>query len=144
MHALTNTRQESFAQLVAEGRDYANAYVDAGYCASTSSASQLANKPHIVTRVRELQARALKRHDVTIDELAAQLEEARQLAMAAGQPAAAVSAVMAKAKLYDLVGNTKRGDARVDTRVVRLGNRELARRLTFLLTESGRPDRIGS
>ncbi|MDZ7735582.1 MAG: hypothetical protein U5P41_05360 [Gammaproteobacteria bacterium] len=44
-----------------------------------------------------------QRHDLTIDKLSDQIEQARKLALERGQPAAAVSACLAKAKLHGLI-----------------------------------------
>ncbi len=57
-------------------------------------------KPHIQKRVAELQALAVNEHLVTKKSLADELDEARDLALEVGAPAAAVSAVTTKAKLY--------------------------------------------
>lgn len=69
-----------------------------------SKASELLRGGHVLARVNELRARHVKRHEVTVDSLVAELEEARQVALAAETPqsSAAVSASMGKAKLYGL------------------------------------------
>jgi phage terminase small subunit len=53
--------------------------------------------------LEQLQAEAAKRHGTTIDSLTTELEAAREMAMNSGQPSAAVSATMGKAKLHGLV-----------------------------------------
>ncbi len=58
------------------------------------------SKPHIRRRVAELQSLSVDEHLVTKQSLAAELDEARDLALDVGAPAAAVSAVTTKAKLY--------------------------------------------
>ncbi len=58
------------------------------------------NKPHIKRRIAELNERAVYEHLVTKDILAREFDEARDLAMDNGMPAAAVSASTAKGKLY--------------------------------------------
>lgn len=58
------------------------------------------SKPHIRRRVAELQSLSVDEHLVTKQTLAAELDEARDLAISVGAPAAAVSAVTTKAKLY--------------------------------------------
>ena len=60
-------------------------------------------KPHMKKRVAELQERAVYEHLVTKDILAREFDEARDLAILAISPAAAVSASIAKAKLYGLI-----------------------------------------
>jgi phage terminase small subunit len=51
----------------------------------------------------ELEAKTMKRHEVTVDSLLTELEEARLNAKAAKQPSSEVSAVMGKAKLTGLL-----------------------------------------
>lgn len=58
------------------------------------------NKPHIKRRIEVLKERAVYEHLVTKDILAREFDEARELAMDNGMPAAAVSASLAKGKLY--------------------------------------------
>lgn len=69
-----------------------------------SKASELLKDGKVLARVNELRAQHVKRHEVTVDSLVAELEEARQVALAAETPqtSAAVSASMGKAKLYGL------------------------------------------
>ncbi|MDQ0437975.1 hypothetical protein QO014_002367 [Kaistia dalseonensis] len=55
-----------------------------------------------------MQAVAAKRMEVTIDSLAKELEEARLIAIAEKQAAAAVSATMGKAKLFGFGVENKR------------------------------------
>lgn len=51
----------------------------------------------------ELQAKAARRSEITVDDLVAELEDMRKLAMACKNPAAGVAAVMGKAKLLGLI-----------------------------------------
>lgn len=67
------------------------------------AAFELANNPNVATRVIELQAEASERALVTVLSLTQELEEARALALQEGQPSAAVSASMGKAKLHGLL-----------------------------------------
>jgi hypothetical protein len=61
-------------------------------------------KPQVQARIAELREVVMERHQITIDTLLAELEEARQKAMTADTPqaSAAVSATMGKAKLLGL------------------------------------------
>jgi phage terminase small subunit len=74
-------------------------------------AKELIDNGKITARVAELQQSLVKRHEVTVDSLMLELEEARMAAMGASNPqsAAAVAATMGKAKLagllVDRVGN---------------------------------------
>ena len=57
----------------------------------------------VTARVGQLQARSLKRHDITIDSLTDRFEEARELAMDTAQPGAAVQACNGMAKVHGLL-----------------------------------------
>jgi hypothetical protein len=61
------------------------------------------NNPKVSLRVKELKERALKRFDITVDDLIAELEEAREVAKLSSQSSAMVSATMGKGKLLGLV-----------------------------------------
>ncbi|MEQ8226707.1 MAG: hypothetical protein RIA64_01375 [Rhodospirillales bacterium] len=99
---LKNARHEKFAQGLAEGKTADQSYADAGYVPNRKNASRLKSKEDVQARVKELQERAQKRHDVTIDSLTRELEEARIAALANSQASAAVSAIMGKARLHGL------------------------------------------
>lgn len=61
-------------------------------------------KPQVQARLEELRKQVMERHEITVDTLLAELEEARQAALGAETPqtSAAVSATMGKAKLLGL------------------------------------------
>jgi uncharacterized protein (DUF885 family) len=111
MTALPNPKHENFAQALARGSSAAAAHVEAGYRENRHNAATLARKQHILTRVGELQEEQLSIHQqatadaaanaqVTIESLIAEAEAARAKAMEEkGGAAAAVSALIAKAKL---------------------------------------------
>lgn len=65
-------------------------------------ASELLSNVKIAVRLDELREPILKRHAITVDDLLAELEEARRLALETEAPAPAVSATMGKAKLLGL------------------------------------------
>jgi len=65
-------------------------------------ASRTFNLPHVTARVLELQEMHRERHNVTVDTITKELEEARQLALAEKQAAAATGASMGKAKIHGL------------------------------------------
>ena len=67
------------------------------------AAKELLDNPKITLRIRELQAAHRQRHDVTVDRLTDELEEARFAAMVFGHVSAAVAATMGKAKLHGLI-----------------------------------------
>jgi hypothetical protein len=54
-------------------------------------------------RIEALQTAHAERHNITVDSLSAELEEARVAALSTGQISAAVSAIMGKAKLHGLL-----------------------------------------
>ena len=66
-------------------------------------ASELMANGEVKGRIAELQAQAAERALVTVQSLTQELEEARALALQEGQPSAAVSASMGKAKLHGLL-----------------------------------------
>lgn len=103
-------KQEAFAQKFVECGNASEAYRHAYDVGEDTSewvkveASKLLKDPNIALTVLELQGRARERHDVTIDKLTAELEAARLQAMDDPKgAAAAVSAIMAKAKLHGLL-----------------------------------------
>jgi hypothetical protein len=114
MPALPNSRHEAFAQALARGSSATAAYVEAGYKPNRHNAAALARKQHLLTRVSELQEELLAIHQqataqaaanaqVTIESLITEAEAARTKAMEEkGGAAAAVSALIAKAKLVGM------------------------------------------
>lgn len=68
-------------------------------------ASILFNHPHVTVRIIELQSIHAERHNVTIDTLTNELDQARDLAAKAKQPAAMTAATMGKAKLHGLLSD---------------------------------------
>ena len=72
-----------------------------------SEASRTLANPKVTARVMELQELARMQLLVTIDSLTSELESARRAAMSGGMPAAAVSAILGKAKLHGLVVDKK-------------------------------------
>jgi hypothetical protein len=104
MPPLPNGRQERFCQGIAtEGKNISQAYADAGYKPCRHSAWQLSRKPHISSRIAEIQAdreaaqaegrkEAIQAKKLTLETLLGQVEDARKLAMEIENPAAAVAA----------------------------------------------------
>lgn len=107
MPRLDNEQWELFAQGVAKGLTLTKAYIKAGYSVegnvAQAASSRLLGNVIVSDRVAELQELAAQRTLVTIEKLTDELEEARELAMSDDKgAAAAVSAIMAKAKLHGL------------------------------------------
>ena len=67
------------------------------------SATELLENPTITTRLDELRSEHRKRHDVTVDSITDEYEQARELGMENGQVSAAVAAITGKAKLHGLM-----------------------------------------
>ncbi len=114
-------KQEAFAQLYIETGNASEAYRCAYTVRETTkaasvweSASKLLAHPKVSSRVAELQAAHRARHNTTVDTLTNEYEDARRLAMATGQPSAAVSATTGKARIHGLDkgegGGTDEGD----------------------------------
>ena len=100
-------KQEKFCQLYIELGNASEAYRQA-YGASkmttetiNTTAKELLKNGPITVRIKELKAEHKERHNITVDDLIAELEEARQIAKdpVKPQPAAMVSATMGKAKI---------------------------------------------
>ena len=121
-------KQENFCLAYLEtgnaSEAYRRAYDAGGMAAATVNkrASELLDNGEVAGRIEELREPILKRHAITVDDLLAELEEARRLALETEAPAPAVSATMGKAKLlgYDkqLIDVTSNGGSIAPTRIV--------------------------
>src|SRR5438067_2125889 len=118
MPALQNPRHERYAQLIVEGlangegKPYSQsrAYIAAGYTArdgarnhrsAQASSSRLLSR--VIQRVRELQQIAAKNAVETVEKMARELNEIQYEARADKAHAAAVSAVLGKARLLNIM-----------------------------------------
>lgn len=103
-------KQEAFCRAYIETGNASEAYraaYDAENMASPTvnrSAKALMDNSKIAARLEELRAPIIQKHNITVDSLIAELEEARMAALTAETPqsSAAVSATMSKAKLVGL------------------------------------------
>ena len=102
-------KQEAFCYGYVETGNASEAYRQA-YNAEKMRPDTVNNKAYgllqkggIRARLDELRAEHKKRHEITVDTLVVELEEARKLAFETDKAAAAVSATMGKAKLLGLV-----------------------------------------
>jgi len=77
-------------------------------------ACRLFKSPDIALRVMELQQEHRDRHDVTVDSLTKELDEARTLAKDESQPAAMTGATMGKAKLHGLITDKRESKVSID------------------------------
>lgn len=127
-------KQEKFAQCIAKGYTQADAYREAYDCEEMKDeviyveACKLMNNHKISIRVDELKERALKRYDITVDDLIFELEEAREMGKLNSQPSAMVSASMGKAKLLGLITDKQevKGNMKVTMMPsVKVGGKEL-------------------
>ena len=108
-HGVTE-QQEKFCCVYVETGNASEAYRQAynaknmGANTIAARASEMLNKSNITVRLQQLREVHQKRHNVTVDSIVAELEEARQMALNAATPqtSAAVAASMGKAKLYGL------------------------------------------
>lgn len=103
-------KQEAFCRAYIETGNASDAYRKSYQAAGMSEpclnvkACELLKSGKISVRLQELREPILKKHNITVDSLLNELEEARQAALCAEtvQSGAAVSATMAKAKLVGL------------------------------------------
>lgn len=102
MAVLRNAKHEAFAQGLAKGHTADEAYQNAGFKPNRGNATRLKANESIQQRVAELQGKAAQKVSITVESLATELEEARQIAITEKQSSAAVSATMGKAKLFGL------------------------------------------
>ena len=116
--------------MIVEGLGQSDAYRQAGYKTDSMTpatlhrkAKAMMDKSKIAARLAELREPIVKRHNVTVDSLMVELEEARQVALGAETPqsSAAVAATMGKAKLCgldkQLIDVTSAGEALRPSRI---------------------------
>jgi phage terminase small subunit len=103
IHQRLSERQKAFARLVHEQVPPYRAYALAGYRPHESNPYRLSENERVKQYMCELEARTMERHQVTVDTLLTELEEARLNAKSAKQPSSEVSAIMGKAKLAGLL-----------------------------------------
>lgn len=102
-------KQEAFARAYVETGNASEAYRRAYNVGEKTKpetvwrkASEVLADGKVTARVRELQGKAAQKVSITVESLATELEEARQIAIKEKQSSAAVSATMGKAKLFGL------------------------------------------
>jgi phage terminase small subunit len=103
-------KQSAFARIYVETGNASEAYrqsYDVGADTKPETvwneASRTLANPDVAHRVMELQEAARERTLVTLETLTAELDEDREMARNLEMPAAAISAVMGKAKLHGLI-----------------------------------------
>ena len=115
---MTALNKTATKQLTPKERDFALAYIETGsatkayrqaYDHNGNDATArrcghvVLHRSKVEALVTDLQAEHRERHKVTVDRLTWELEKARILAMDSGNAAAAVQAIMGKAKLHGLL-----------------------------------------
>ena len=121
-------KQEAFCLAYIETGNASEAYRRAYDASKTKpdvvhvKASQLLANGRVAVRVAELQAEAAKRNEITVDDLLAELEEARSKAFSALTPqaSAAVAATMGKAKLLGFLQDKVEHSGSIATPELRL------------------------
>lgn len=120
MPALPNARHERFAQELAKGKSATEAMKASGYSDPRNS-TRLTKNDEIAARVDELQAAAAKSVELTVHDIARQLDEDRAFAKEQGSASAAVAATMGKAKILGLIvdksEHTGKDGAPIETKV---------------------------
>ena len=101
-------KESTFARLYVETGNATEAYRQAydhngNDATACRGAHDVLHRPAVEAYVGDLQAEHRERHKVTVDQLTDQLEKARQVAMDNRNAAAAVQAIMGKAKLHGLL-----------------------------------------
>lgn len=134
-------KQEAFAKAYIETGNASEAY-RRSYNASRMkdqavhvNASKLLANAKVALRVQALQTAHQKRHEVTVDSLVTELEQARVLALKIEAPAAMVAATMGKGKLLGLVidKNEHAGKNGGPIETKELSDIEAAQRVAYML-----------
>ncbi len=116
MKELTIKQETACQRLVENGGNRSDAYryaYDAENMLETTlnvEACRLFKNPNIALRVLELQQEHRERHNVTIDTITNELDDARDLAKDEKQAAAMTGAIMGKAKIHGLVTDKSKID----------------------------------
>jgi len=107
-------KQEAFAQAYIENGGNKSAAYRTAYDAENMQentinvkACELFKSVNVAVRVIVLQEEHRKRHNVTVDTLTKELNDAKDLARDEKQPAAMTGAIMGKAKLHGLITDKK-------------------------------------
>jgi hypothetical protein len=130
-----NPRQERFCQAIVEGKPASRAYVEAGYSTRSpdQEASNLVRNPKVASRLAELQAKAVQKHEITMERLTEDLLGVYADARKNGQYSAAVAAHALIARMHGFVVDRAQVDivhhkpARLPTRKLELTEAEWLR-----------------
>ena len=117
-------KQESFAKKYIELGNASEAYrqsynaTNAKTATINRSATELLDNPMVTARIEELQEKAQQRHDVTLDTLTAEYDEAKAFAKELEQPSAVISAINGKAKIHGFDKQVIDTNAKITVKVV--------------------------
>ena len=119
-------KQEKFAQEYIRCKNASEAYRNSYNAGKMSNnvihvkACEVLNSGNVAVRIKELRGEIKQRHNITVDSLVKELEQARQVALAAETPqtSAAVAATMGKAKLCGLDKQLVELSGEISTRTV--------------------------
>lgn len=117
-------KQENFCLAYLETGNASEAYRKAGYSKGMSDKTvneasvRLLKNSKVIARLQKLREPIIERHNITIDDLIAELDENRQAALGAEtvQSSAATAATMAKAKLLGYL--TDKVESTITTRTL--------------------------
>lgn len=140
MPTLKNPRWEMFVQNRAEGMSIAKSYKLAGYkCEDTQTAfsagSRLLRNVLVRSRLIELIEKRAETTVVTRETLAAEIDQAAEIAAGLDQPSVVVQAAMAKAKLYGLEAPSRSVNLNISGTFNALTEDELHFELASMLNE---------
>ena len=108
MAELKDPKQERFCQLFIELGNASEAYRQAFHAENMADstiwvkACELKKTDKVTVRINEIQSQHRERHNMTVDDLIKELEEARQAGLEFESASAMVAATMGKAKLLGL------------------------------------------
>lgn len=111
-------KQENFCLAYVETGNASEAYrraYDVGEMLPASInrlAFELLENIKITSRISELRSTVMQRHKITVDDLLAELDEAREIGRGTGKAAPMVAATMGKAKLLGLDKQVEEADTR--------------------------------
>ena len=122
--------QENAAKLFVEGNTQSDAYRKAGFktdkCTDKTineAASRLFRDSKVSARVKELQEIAQQRHNVTLDSLTQEYNEAKARCIAADNQASEISAINGKAKIHGFDRLVVDADIKTTVKIVDLSGK---------------------
>jgi phage terminase small subunit len=110
MAKLPTEKENNYCMMIVQGASGVESYTacynseNMTYASIRAKVSELNRSPRVIAKIEALKREVAQMHNITVDKLLAELEEARNIALTAAKPqsAAAVAATMGKAKLAGL------------------------------------------